>query len=139
MSTIPASAKIGFLLLITSQSLHSLEEFYFSLWEVWAPARFVSGLVSEDLSFGFAIVNSAIVVLGFWCYLVPIRRSARGATLIVWFWVLLELSNSIGHALMAIAGNNYFPGLYTAPLLFGVACFVGIRLVRGRKASGIER
>ncbi len=135
MATIPPSAKIGFLLLIVSQSLHSLEEVYFALWEVWAPARFVSGLVSEDLAVGFAVLNSIIVLLGLWCYLIPVRQSARAAMAIMWFWVVLELGNSIGHSLLAIGADGYFPGVYTAPLLFVAAFFVGTKLVQAHRHS----
>ena len=56
-----ATAQRLFLLLIVAQALHSIEEYAFALWEVLAPARFVSGLVSENLSVGFAVANAMIV------------------------------------------------------------------------------
>jgi hypothetical protein len=72
-----ATGKRIFLLLICSQALHSIEEYHFSLWEVLAPARFLSGLVSADLSVGFAVVDVTIVALGLWTYAWPVRRVAE--------------------------------------------------------------
>ncbi len=56
-----------FLALIGVQSLHSLEEYVFRLWETFPPARFLTGLVSADLERGFIVINVSLVVLGIWC------------------------------------------------------------------------
>lgn len=107
-----------FLLLIASQSLHSIEEYIFRLWDVLAPARYVSGLFSTDLALGFGLANFAIIAFGLGCYFAPVRRQWQSACAFMWFWALLELANSIGHSLFALSIAGYFPGLYTAPLLF---------------------
>ena len=125
------STQTGFLLLIVSQALHSIEEYSYSLWEVFAPAQFVSGLFSDDLTIGFSIANVSIVVFGFWCYFGPVRHSWASATIFAWFWVFLELGNSIGHTYFALNQVGYFPGLYTAPLLFIFSCYLAFRLVKG--------
>ena len=125
------STQTVFLLLIVSQALHSLEEYFYSLWEVFAPARVVSGLFSDDLTVGFSIINVSIVVFGFWCYFSPVRHSWASARVFAWFWVFLELGNSIGHTYLAITQEGYFPGLYTAPLLFMFSCYLAFRLVKG--------
>ena len=125
------STQTGFLLLIVSQALHSIEEYSYSLWEVFAPAQFISGLFSDDLTIGFSIANVSIVVFGFWCYFGPIRHSWASATIFAWFWVFLELGNSIGHTYFALNQAGYFPGLYTAPLLFIFSCYLAFRLVKG--------
>jgi hypothetical protein len=124
------STQTGFLLLIISQTLHSIEEYSHSLWDVFAPARFISGVFSDDLSVGFSIVNMSIVAFGFWCYFGPVRHSWTSATVFAWFWVLLELGNSIGHSYLAINQAGYFPGLYTAPLLLILSCNLAFRLVK---------
>ena len=124
------SKQTFFLLLIISQTLHSIEEFHFSLWEVFAPARVVSGLLSSDVVTGFVIANASIVVFGFWCYLVPICRSWASAILFAWFCVILELGNGVGHGYIAINRAIYFPGAYTAPLLILFSCFLAYRLVQ---------
>ncbi len=43
----PSKTNVVFLLLMVSQTLHSIEEYYYSLWEVLAPARFISLLINE--------------------------------------------------------------------------------------------
>ena len=121
-----------FLLLIISQALHSIEEYVFQLWEVLAPARFISGLFSANLELGFCIANSTIVVFGLWCYFEPIRHNWKNASYFMWFWVLLELGNSIGHTFFAVSGAEYFPGVYTAPLLFVFSFLLLSRLLKNR-------
>ena len=67
--------QLTFLALVAAQAVHSVEEYAFRLYEVFAPARFVSGLISSDLQRGFAIGNLTLVAFGFWCFLWPIRRT----------------------------------------------------------------
>jgi len=128
-----------FLLLIMSQALHSIEEFVFRLWEVLAPARYVGALFNADPSVGFVIVNLGIVALGLWCYLWPVRQQWRSAVGIIWFWTLLELANSIGHSLFAVGAGGYFPGLYTAPVLFLCSTALLTRLLIGNHGPSVNR
>ena len=121
--------KTSFLLLAISQAFHSLEEYYFSLWEVFGPARFVSALVSDNLPLGFSIINISFVLFGFWCYFYPVCQSWKASKQIMWFWVILELGNSIGHAIVAFNTGGYFPGIYTAPFMFVCASYLAIQLV----------
>jgi hypothetical protein len=130
-----ATGKRIFLLLICAQALHSLEEYYFSLWEVLAPARFLSGLVSTDLSFGFAVVNVTIVAFGLWTYVWPVRRNLSYAVPLAWFWTILEAANGIGHIMFALASRSYFPGVYTAPLLLVFSGFLAMQLMRTSQAA----
>jgi hypothetical protein len=120
--------KLAFLLLVLTQTLHSFEEYYFSLWAVLAPARFISGLFSDDLAFGFAIINSAIVVFAYWTYLVPVSRNWTSASLFLWGWCLLELGNGIAHMVFAVQAQGYFPGLYTAPLLVLLSGYIIVKM-----------
>jgi hypothetical protein len=120
--------KLAFLLLVLTQTLHSFEEYYFSLWAALAPARFVSGLFSDDLAFGFAIINSAIIVFGYWTYLMPVSRNWASASLALWGWSLVELGNGVAHLLFAVQTQGYFPGLYTAPLLVLLSCYIIIKM-----------
>lgn len=116
-SQMSAIAKKIFLLLIFSQVLHSIEEYVYSLWEVFTPARIVSSLVSTNLPLGFAILNVMIIAFGIWSFLVPVQRSSDSVPPIVWFWIVLELVNGGVHIFVAAASRAYFPGVYTAPLL----------------------
>lgn len=128
----------SFLLLILGQVAHSVEEYVGRLWEVLPPARVVSRAFSEHPSTGFAVANVLIASIGLLCYLGPVRHSWRSAAGVAWFWVMLELGNSIGHAWLAISAGTYVPGVYTAPLLFGFSCLTAYRLLkdgRGRIES----
>ena len=86
-----------FLALVTTQAAHSLEEYAGRLWEVFPPARLLSGLVSRNLETGFVVINVSVVAFGFWCFLWPIRRGWPSVVMLGWFWVVLELVNGIGH------------------------------------------
>jgi asparagine N-glycosylation enzyme membrane subunit Stt3 len=125
----PTAGRV-FLLLICTQALHSIEEYYFSLWDVLAPARFLSALVSTDLSFGFAVVNLTIVAFGLWTYAWPVRRNLGYAIPLAWFWTILEAANGIGHLTFAVASQSYFPGVYTAPLLLLLSGLLAMQLRR---------
>jgi len=72
-----------FLSLAVTQAAHSVEEFYFRLFDVFAAARYVSSLVSGDLAPGFAVINTLIVVFVFWTYC----RRVRPATGIATAWM----------------------------------------------------
>jgi hypothetical protein len=134
-STDDISTQRIFLLLICAQALHSIEEYHFSLWEVLAPARFLSGLVSTDLPFGFAVINATIVALGLWTYAWPVRRNSSYAVPLAWFWTILEAANAIGHLMFAIASRSYFPGVYTAPLLLVFSGLLAMQLMRRSQAA----
>src|SRR5262245_53028298 len=124
-----------FLALILFQAAHSVEEYTMSLYEVFAPARFVSGLVSDDLANGFLVVNAGIVAFGIWCYAVPIRSDWPSARGLVWFWAILELGNGIGHVAIATFQRDYFPGVATAPFLIVAAIALGLNLWRAPRGS----
>jgi hypothetical protein len=72
-------AQLVFLCLILSQGAHSIEEYVTKLYEVFAPARFVSSLVSQDLALGFVVVNTALVTFGLWCWAIPVRSGWKVA------------------------------------------------------------
>ena len=55
-------------------------------------------------------------------------RSGRAG--LAWFWALLEIANAMAHVGLAIAAGGYFPGLATAPLLFGLGSWLALRLRR---------
>jgi len=118
------------LLLILAQGAHSIEEYAGRLYEIFAPARFVSGLLSSDLSVGFLAVNAALVTFGLWCWAVPVRAGRSGARTLVWFWTLLEFGNGAGHLALAWSREGYFPGVATAPLLLLFAAWLTILQIR---------
>jgi len=123
-------ASIAFLVLVIAQATHSVEEYLFRLYEVFAPARFVSGLISTDLRTGFIAFNVAFVTFGFWCYAIPVRKGMPAALLLMWFWVVVEILNGIGHPVISIIERSYIPGTATAPVLLIIALYLLIQIVK---------
>jgi hypothetical protein len=128
-------SQLVFLFLILAQGAHSIEEYATKLYEVFAPARFVSSLVSSDLALGFLVVNAALVTFGLWCWAVPVRSGWHAARGLVWLWTILELGNGIGHSVLALSRGGYFPGLLTAPLLLLLAAWLAVLQAAGRRYS----
>lgn len=127
------SATSTFGLLILTQALHSLEEYFGRLWESFPPAYFLTGLVAEDRQLGFLVLNVALVTFGVWCYLWPISRRWRSGGGIALGWALLELINGVGHPLWALRQGGYTPGVATAPILFVLSLLLLSQLRRSRK------
>jgi len=128
-----------FLALIGVQCLHSLEEYFTKLYNVFTPARYVSGLFATDLRLGFAGFNVALVGFGLWCYVFRVRPNHPGAAGWIWFWVLLELGNGAGHLALAVIRGPYFPGAATAPFLIALAGILAYRLTRARSPGMARR
>jgi hypothetical protein len=121
-------SRVAFLALIVAQAAHSIEEYVFRLFDVLAPARFISGLFSSDLARGFAVANIALVLFGVWCYVARVRHGLPSARGLAWFWALLEVGNGMSHSAFALTRGGYFPGVATAPLLFGISVYLIARL-----------
>ena len=88
--------------------------------------------MSSDLATGFAILNSAFVAFGLWCYLVPIRSGWASGQSWAWLWVFVEVGNGLGHPALAWRAGGHFLGIATAPVLFILALYLGARLSRTR-------
>jgi hypothetical protein len=127
----------AFISLIGIQALHSVEEYVGRLYAEFAPARFVSGLVSQDPQRGFLVANAVLVTLGLWCFAWPIRRRWRSAVTIGWIWVTIELINGLVHSVWSLRELRYTPGVATAPALFALALYLArqLRAERGQTAS----
>jgi uncharacterized protein with HXXEE motif len=134
-TTIPPAGKRAFLALIVAQAAHSIEEYVFRLYDVFAPARFVSSLLTENLPLGFAIANTLIVLFGFWCAIARVRPNHPSARAFAWFWAGLEFANGVGHAAIALSRGGYFPGVATAPLLIAIAIYLALKLSTTERAA----
>ena len=127
--------KISFLLLVLSQGLHSVEEYYTQLWTVRPPARFLSSLVSEDLNIGFLIINAGIFLVATFCWIITTGKNKISNQALIWFWAFIEALNGIGHLLLALNAGSYFPGLITAPLLLILSIYLGRQLLFHKRLS----
>jgi hypothetical protein len=122
--------QVTFGALILAQGAHSIEEYSGHLWESFPPARFVTGLVSSNPERGFVVLNMALFAFGVWCFLWPVRRGWPVAVRLVWFWVVIEVINGIGHPLWSLREGGYTPGLATAPILLLLALYLAHQLRR---------
>jgi hypothetical protein len=125
-SLVEQRSQLVFLFLILAQGAHSVEEYVTKLYAVFAPARFVSSLFSNDLAVGFLVANAALVTFGVWCWAVPVRSGWRAARGIVWFWTILDLGNGLSHSAIALWRGHHFPGVGTAPLLLLFAAWLAV-------------
>jgi hypothetical protein len=128
--------KVAFSALIFTQLAHSIEEYVGRLWESFPPARFLTGMISSDRELGFVVINSALVAFGLWCLLFPIRKEWPSAAGFIWFWIVLETINGVGHPAWTLRQGGYTPGVLTAPLLLIISLYLAFQLrSRGRPFS----
>jgi hypothetical protein len=128
--------KVAFSALIFTQLAHSIEEYVGRLWESFPPARFLTGMISSDRELGFIVINSALVAFGLWCLLFPVRKEWSSAAGFIWFWIVLETINGVGHPAWTLRQGGYTPGVLTAPLLLVISLYLAFQLrSRGRPFS----
>lgn len=127
--------KPTFAALVLAQTAHSIEEYVGRLWESFPPARFLAGLISANREVGFVILNVALVAFGFWCLLWPVRRDWRSAVGLMWFWIVIETINGVGHPLWTLRQGGYTPGVLTAPILLVLALYLAFQLRSARRLA----
>jgi len=110
--------------LVLAQAAHSTEESIWRLWESFPPARFVAGLVFDDLQRGFVFLNVCIVAFGVWCYFCLVRRRWPVATMILWGWIVVETINGITHPVWSVIQGGYTPGVVTSLILAPLAMYL---------------
>ena len=116
--------RITFLILVLIQGLHSIEEYFGRLWEVFPPARLLCSLVSENPETGFLIINIVLFLFGLLCWLITVRKNYLFVRGLIWFWIVLETINGIGHPVWALYKRAYVPGLATALILLMLALYL---------------
>lgn len=125
--------KTLFLALVSTQALHSAEEYRFRLYEIFPPAQFVSGLISQNLERGFVIANVALLAFGLACYLGPVRHEWDMAVPLAWLWVAIELVNGVGHPAWSLMQGHYTPGTITAVPLLVLAVALARQLLGSKR------
>ena len=116
--------KVTFLILVLVQGLHSIEEYVGRLWEVFPPARFLTGLVSENNETGFLIINIGLFIFGIGCWLLILRTNQLFVAGVIWFWIAIEAINGVGHLIWSLSEKGYTPGTATAPVLLILAIYL---------------
>ena len=119
--------RVTFLLIALFQGLHSIEEYYGELWDVYPPATYICGLISSNLKNGFVIINISLFVVLMLTWLTTFSKNSS-AKPFIWLWAILELINGAGHSVWAIMERSYVPGLATAPVLL-VLSLITIKLL----------
>ena len=122
----------AFLALMLAQAAHSVEEFVFRLYDVLAPARFLSELLGFDRPLGFVLFNMILILFGLWCWVARVGPGRPSGRALAWIWSALEFANGCAHLVLAFLANGYFPGLATAPLLLAAAIWLARELRRAR-------
>jgi hypothetical protein len=120
--------KAPFGMLVMAQAAHSIEEYIGRLWESFPAATFLTGLIAPDRELGFIIINGSLVAFGLWCAVWPVRREWPSATLVVWFWIVLETINGVGHPFWTFLQGRYTPGVLTAPVLLALALYLASQM-----------
>jgi hypothetical protein len=128
-----------FAALVAVQALHSLEEYVGRLWLVFPPAKFITGLVSQDRRLGFIVSNCGLLAFGLWCYFWPVRRRWTAAGGFIGFWVVIEMINGIGHLVWTVRQGMYTPGVITAPVRFLLAISLAWQYIRRSHVDPIPR
>ena len=117
-----------FLSLVLIQGFHSIEEYIGELWNIFPPAAFLCGLISDNLEVGFLIINIGLFLFGLICWFYIIRKEFPLAKIIIWFWISIEILNGIVHPIWTIMQKKYTPGIITSPLLLLIAIYLIINL-----------
>lgn len=125
-------AQILFIWLVIAQAAHSVEEYVGRLWETFPPAQYLTGLVSADRETGFLTINVALVAFGVACIIWPVRQRWSIARGVMWFWVVIQTINGVGHPLWSVRQGAYTPGVLTAPVLLVLALLLA-RSLRARQ------
>ena len=126
-----------FILLVVIQALHSIEEYLGRLWEVFPPAVWLTGLISSDKHFAFLVINIGLFVFGLLSWFLLVKKDHYLAQFIIWFWIVIELINGVGHPVWSIMQGRYTPGVITAPFLFVTSVFL-IRAISKSKLNSAK-
>ena len=108
---------ILFLLLIIAHVLHATEEYFGKLWEIYTPAIFICNLVSSNPERGFLLINTLFIILSFSYWFFSLTKKHPSSYSLIWFWIVLQTLNVIGHIAWTINNKSYTPGVVSAFLL----------------------
>ena len=61
--------------------------------------------------------------------LFTVRKDYALAPALIWFWIIIEIINGVGHPLWALYERSYVPGVATAPFLLILAIYLARQLL----------
>ncbi len=123
--------KTAFLAMISLQTVHSIEEFIFKIYEVSPQMQLVFQHAPDLAKPAFVASNLLLNLFGFICFFYWVRPARQAARRIIWLWVGIQLATVAGHFIWAMKARGYHPGLVTLPLFVPLIIYVVYRLRRG--------
>ena len=112
------------------QAAHSVEEYVFKLYERFPPMRFIYRSVPELARPAFIVFNLFLFLFGLFCYFYWVRPERKGAAIIIWIWIAIQIVTISAHLVWAILTGGYNPGLATVPLFIPVVIYLIYQLRR---------
>src|SRR5262245_3514395 len=122
---------ILFLLLVFAHIIHATEEYFGQLWDNYAPAIFICNLISSNPERGFLIINIAFVIINLSYWKFSLQKANTPSHPLIWFWILLQSANVIGHIAWTITEKSYTPGVLSAILILALVWLL-IKELTGR-------
>jgi hypothetical protein len=116
--------KTAFLLMILLQAIHSVEEYIFKLYEVFPPMLFAYRNSPELAQAAFITFNLVLFLFGLICFFYWVQPTRKGARVIVWAWIMIQIATFAAHLVWAILIGGYNPGLATAVLFVPVIVYL---------------
>ena len=116
--------KTAFLGMVLLQAVHSVEEYAFKLYEVFPPMQFIYRNAPELAQPAFVAFNLLLFLFGMICFFYWVQPARKGAKIIVWIWIAIQLTTFAAHLVWAILIGGYHPGLGTAPLFVPVVIYL---------------
>jgi Protein of unknown function with HXXEE motif len=108
--------KTAFLAMIVLQTVHSIEEFLFKIYEVSPQMRLAFQHAPDLAKPAFIASNLLLNLFGFICFFYWVRPAKPAARRVVWIWVGIQFVTVAGHFIWAMKVSGYHPGLVTVPL-----------------------
>jgi hypothetical protein len=117
---------------VGAQTAHLLEEYHTGFYREFPPM-----LGAQPWSSNAFLLFNLVWLLAFGAGAAGLRRGWRPSMVVALFLALGGgVMNGLAHVAFAVRAGGYFPGLYTAPLVFCAGSYLAFRLLRPIKRRG---
>lgn len=110
--------------MVLLQAAHSVEEYVFKLYERFPPMQFIYAQAPELARPAFIAFNLLLFLFGMICFFYWVRPGRKGAKIIVWIWIAIQIVTIAAHLVWAILIGGYNPGLVTVLLFIPVVIYL---------------